>query len=90
MSSAARKEFTVGEIVNLMSVDSQRFMDLMIYLNLIWSAPLQIIVALLMLFRILGYSVLAGFGMSLILIPINAFIAQQTKKGQVSSTKLKT
>ncbi|XP_042906948.1 multidrug resistance-associated protein 1 isoform X2 [Parasteatoda tepidariorum] len=89
MSSAARKEFTVGEIVNLMSVDSQRFMDLMIYINLIWSAPLQIIVALFMLFRILGYSVLAGFGMSLILIPINAVIAQQTKKRQEKQMKCK-
>lgn len=36
MSSSARKESTVGEIVNLMSVDVQRFMDLIPYLNLIW------------------------------------------------------
>ncbi len=36
MSSGARKESTVGEIVNLMSVDVQRFMDLMPYLNLLW------------------------------------------------------
>eukprot|EP00095_Tigriopus_kingsejongensis_P003831 maker-scaffold2698_size13172-snap-gene-0.2 protein:Tk03831 transcript:maker-scaffold2698_size13172-snap-gene-0.2-mRNA-1 annotation:"multidrug resistance-associated protein 1 isoform x1" len=35
MSGAAKKESTVGEIVNLMSVDVQRFMDLLPYLNLL-------------------------------------------------------
>ncbi len=36
MSNSARRESTVGEIVNLMSVDVQRFMDLMPYINLLW------------------------------------------------------
>ena len=36
MNSAAKKDSTVGEIVNLMSVDAQRFMDLIPYLNMLW------------------------------------------------------
>ena len=36
MSGAAKKESTVGEIVNLMSVDVQRFMDLLPYINMLW------------------------------------------------------
>ncbi len=40
MSNAARKESTVGEIVNLMSVDVQRFMDLLPYVNLLWCVDL--------------------------------------------------
>jgi len=36
MSSSAKRESTVGEIVNLMSVDVQRFMDLLPYINMIW------------------------------------------------------
>ncbi|GBP05708.1 Multidrug resistance-associated protein 1 [Eumeta japonica] len=39
ISNASRKETTVGEIVNLMAVDAQRFMDLTTYLNMLWSAP---------------------------------------------------
>lgn len=89
LSSTARKESTVGEIVNLMSVDSQRFMDLMTYLNLIWSAPLQIIVALWMLFNILGLSVLAGIFVSVVLIPINIVLASHIKKKQVKQMKYK-
>jgi ATP-binding cassette subfamily C (CFTR/MRP) protein 1 len=36
MSSSSKKDSTVGEIVNLMSVDTQRFMDLTPYLNMLW------------------------------------------------------
>lgn len=42
----------MGEIVNLMSVDAQRFMDLAPFLNLVWSAPLQIILAIYFLWQV--------------------------------------
>uniref|UniRef100_A0A673JP39 Multidrug resistance-associated protein 1 n=1 Tax=Sinocyclocheilus rhinocerous TaxID=307959 RepID=A0A673JP39_9TELE len=60
ITNAARRTSTVGEIVNLMSVDAQRFMDLITYINMIWSAPLQVILALYFLWQNLGPSVLAG------------------------------
>lgn len=43
LSNVARKSSTVGEIVNLMSVDSQRFMDLMTYVNIVWSGTSTIV-----------------------------------------------
>lgn len=52
ITNSARKSSTVGEIVNLMSVDAQRFMDLATYLNMIWSAPLQVILALFFLWQV--------------------------------------
>ncbi|XP_029783715.1 canalicular multispecific organic anion transporter 2 isoform X2 [Suricata suricatta] len=51
ITSAAKRESTVGEIVNLMSVDAQRFVDLAPFLNLLWSAPLQIILAIYFLWQ---------------------------------------
>ncbi len=36
LSSASRKVRTVGEAVNLMSVDVQIFMDLLPYVNMVW------------------------------------------------------
>ncbi|XP_076338372.1 multidrug-Resistance like Protein 1 isoform X1 [Tachypleus tridentatus] len=89
MSNSARKELTMGEIVNLMSVDAQRFMDLMTFLNLLWSAPLQIILALVFLWDELGPSVLAGLGIMILMIPINGVIASHTKKLQVKQMKTK-
>lgn len=89
ISNAARKESTVGEIVNLMAVDAQRFMDLTTYINMLWSAPLQIGLALYFLWRILGPSVLAGLGVMIILIPVNGYIANKIKVLQIKQMKNK-
>uniref|UniRef100_A0A669EIM4 Canalicular multispecific organic anion transporter 2 n=1 Tax=Oreochromis niloticus TaxID=8128 RepID=A0A669EIM4_ORENI len=77
ITNAAKRSSTVGEIVNLMSVDAQRFMDLTTFLNMLWSAPLQIMLALYFLWQILGPSVFAGVAVMILLIPFNAFIVEQ-------------
>nr|XP_019958522.1 PREDICTED: multidrug resistance-associated protein 1-like isoform X1 [Paralichthys olivaceus] len=89
LSSAARRSSTVGEIVNLMSVDAQRFMDLITYINMIWSAPLQVVLALYFLWQTLGPSVLAGVTVMILMVPINAVIAMKTKTYQVAQMKSK-
>ncbi|XP_031616914.1 multidrug resistance-associated protein 1 isoform X6 [Contarinia nasturtii] len=89
LSNKARKESTVGEIVNLMAVDAQRFMDLTTYINMIWSAPLQIALALYFLWDLLGPSVLAGLAVMIILIPVNGVIANKIKTLQIRQMKNK-
>lgn len=89
MSNSARKESTLGEIVNLMSVDAQRFMDLTAYINMIWSAPLQILLALYFLWEVLGPAVLAGLAVMIILIPVNGLIANKVKTLQIRQMKSK-
>lgn len=89
ISNTARKESTVGEIVNLMAVDAQRFMDLTTYINMLWSAPLQIGLALYFLWDLLGPSVLAGLAVMIILIPINGVIANRIKTYQIKQMKYK-
>ncbi|XP_020285956.1 multidrug resistance-associated protein 1 isoform X1 [Pseudomyrmex gracilis] len=89
MSNSARKESTLGEIVNLMSVDAQRFMDLTAYINMIWSAPLQIALALYFLWDILGPAVLSGLAVMIILIPVNGLIANKIKTLQIRQMKSK-
>ncbi|XP_061080827.1 multidrug resistance-associated protein 1 isoform X2 [Conger conger] len=89
ITSAARRSSTVGEIVNLMSVDAQRFMDLITYINMVWSAPLQVILALYFLWQTLGPSVLAGVAVMVLMFPINAVIAMKNKTFQVAQMKSK-
>ncbi|KAM7151629.1 multidrug resistance-associated protein 1 isoform 3-T3 [Macrochelys suwanniensis] len=89
ITNSARKTSTVGEIVNLMSVDAQRFMDLATYINMIWSAPLQVILALYLLWQNLGPSVLAGVAVMILLVPVNAVMAMKTKTYQVAHMKSK-
>uniref|UniRef100_A0A672ZW33 Multidrug resistance-associated protein 1 n=1 Tax=Sphaeramia orbicularis TaxID=375764 RepID=A0A672ZW33_9TELE len=89
ISNAARRTSTVGEIVNLMSVDAQRFMDLITYINMVWSAPLQVVLALYFLWQNLGPSVLAGVAVMILMVPVNAVIAMKTKTYQVAQMKSK-
>lgn len=89
LSNAARKESTVGEIVNLMAVDAQRFLELTSYINALWSAPLQIILALYFLYDMLGPAVFAGLGVMIILMPISGFIANKNKTLQIRQMKNK-
>uniref|UniRef100_A0A8D2LRY7 Multidrug resistance-associated protein 1 n=1 Tax=Varanus komodoensis TaxID=61221 RepID=A0A8D2LRY7_VARKO len=83
ITNSARKTSTVGEIVNLMSVDAQRFMDLATYINMIWSAPLQVVLALYLLWQNLGPSVLAGVAVMLLLVPVNAVAHMNSKDNRI-------
>ncbi|KAH0629433.1 hypothetical protein JD844_011498 [Phrynosoma platyrhinos] len=89
ITNSAKRSSTVGEIVNLMSVDAQRFMDLTTFLNMLWSAPLQICLALYFLWQGLGPSVLAGVAVMVLLIPFNAVIAMKTRAFQVEQMRYK-
>jgi len=72
-----------------MSVDVQKIMDLLPFINMCWSAPFQIGLALFFLWGILGPSALAGLGVMILLIPVNAYIASKTRKLQITQMKLK-
>lgn len=88
MSTSSRKGATTGEIVNLMQVNTQTFVDLTPYLNMLWSAPLQIILSLAMLWRYLGVASLAGLATMIVFIPINIFLSNRTKVLQTQKLKL--
>lgn len=85
LSNAARKKYTLGEIVNLMAVDTQRFADEE-YLNTVWSSPLQIALSMYFVWGILGPSTLAGIAVFLLLLPVNKFI--MTKKQIYQTTQM--
>ncbi|XP_038041972.2 multidrug resistance-associated protein 1 isoform X3 [Anas platyrhynchos] len=79
LANSSRRNYTTGEIVNLMSADAQQLMELTVNINLLWSAPFQIIMAVVFLWKELGSSALAGVAVLLLVIPINALIAAKVK-----------
>ncbi|KAK9886053.1 hypothetical protein WA026_014836 [Henosepilachna vigintioctopunctata] len=89
ISCFCRKDNTIGEIVNLMAVDTQNFVDLLTYLNMIWSSPFQIIFSLILLWQTLGISVIAGVTTLIILIPLNTYIVNKTKTFQIKQMEYK-
>lgn len=58
-----------------------RFNDLTL-IHLVWSAPLQVALAMYFLWGVLGVAVLAGLAVIILLMPINAFFAGVQEKFQ--------
>uniref|UniRef100_A0A8C4VG24 ABC-type glutathione-S-conjugate transporter n=1 Tax=Falco tinnunculus TaxID=100819 RepID=A0A8C4VG24_FALTI len=80
------KTATVGEIVNLVSVDVQKLMDLIIYFNGTWLAPIRIIICFVFLWQLLGPSALASIAVFLFLLPLNFVITK--KRSQFQETQM--
>jgi ATP-binding cassette subfamily C (CFTR/MRP) protein 1 len=78
-----------GSIVNLMSVDTQRLQDLMIYVATLVSGPYQITLSMYLLWLQLGVSVLAGLAVMLIMIPITGRVTSYMKQEQAVLMKKK-
>ncbi|XP_010972727.3 ATP-binding cassette sub-family C member 2 isoform X2 [Camelus dromedarius] len=89
LSNRARKQYTVGETVNLMSVDAQKLMDVTSFIHLLWSNLLQIVLSVYFLWAELGPSVLAGVGVMVLLIPVNGVLATKNRAIQVKNMKNK-
>ena len=79
LSNRARREFTLGEITNFMSVDAQRILDGLPMVSQVWSSPLSLVLAMVLLYRELGPSSFAGVAVLAIITPLNMW---GTKKGQ--------
>ncbi|XP_037043483.1 multidrug resistance-associated protein 1-like [Bradysia coprophila] len=80
ISNATRKESTVGEITNLMSIDADRFTQIMLSIDLIWSAPLQIAIAMYFLWSMLGAAVLAGLAVMIVSMPITGILLNMMRR----------
>ncbi|KAJ2737623.1 hypothetical protein H4R23_001706 [Coemansia sp. Cherry 401B] len=77
LSNDARQQYNVGGIVTHMSVDSQRLADFFAnFSHHLWSSPLQIILALYLLYRTLGWTTFAGVLAMVISIPTSARLSR--------------
>lgn len=82
VSNSTRRETTAGEIIDLMSVDADRFMVILPLLHLLWSAPIQVAFALFLLFQELGAAIFAGVAVVILFLPFNAWAAATLEKIQ--------
>uniref|UniRef100_A0A673AZ73 ABC-type glutathione-S-conjugate transporter n=1 Tax=Sphaeramia orbicularis TaxID=375764 RepID=A0A673AZ73_9TELE len=76
MSSSARRQCTLGEIISLVSADVQKLMDFVVYVNSVWVAPIEIAFCFYFLWQLLGPPSLAGLSAVVLIFPLNGFIAK--------------
>ncbi|KAI8964119.1 ABC transporter type 1, transmembrane domain-containing protein [Daldinia sp. FL1419] len=89
LSNEGRSTKTTGDIVNYMAVDAQRLQDLTQFAQQLWSAPFQITICMISLYQLVGWSMLSGIGVMIIMIPVNGFIAKYMKRLQKTQMKNK-
>ncbi|XP_050232753.1 ABC transporter C family member 13 isoform X2 [Mercurialis annua] len=73
---AERSKFSEGEIQTFMSVDADRTVNLFNSLHDAWSLPLQIGVALYLLYTQVKFAFLSGMAITILLIPVNKWISE--------------
>lgn len=69
--------------MNLMSIDAARVSDLVTYVDMLWSGPFQILIAIYFLSVTMGISILAGIGILVLLIPVNLLVTKLARRQQV-------
>ncbi|KAL3268300.1 hypothetical protein HHI36_007418 [Cryptolaemus montrouzieri] len=87
ISNRVRRNYTVGEIVNLISCDTKNIAELPSNVISVISAILQVFIALYFLWEILGIAVFAGLTVMIFLIPINSFVSNRLKSLQMKKMR---
>ncbi|KAK1877375.1 Multidrug resistance-associated protein 1 [Dissostichus eleginoides] len=82
ISGPARQQCTMGEIINLVSADTQKLMDFVVYFNSIWITPIEITLCFYFLWQLLGLSALVGIIVIILVFPLNGFIAKMRSRLQ--------
>ncbi|XP_014255576.1 multidrug resistance-associated protein 7 [Cimex lectularius] len=80
VNTVTMSQFSKGEVANYMSTDMDRIVNSCASFHAFWSIPLQLFVTLYLLYLQVGLSFLAGIAFSIVLIPINRFLAKQIGK----------
>ncbi|XP_030588063.1 ATP-binding cassette sub-family C member 8 [Archocentrus centrarchus] len=93
-SNMSMGELTVGQICNLVAIDTNQLMWFFFLCPNLWAMPVQIIVGVILLYYLLGISALIGATVIAVLAPVQYFVAtklSQTQKStlEYSSERLK-
>lgn len=79
LSSSARQDHGIGQITNYMVVDAQQLSDACLQLHLCWCLPLQVTIALVLLFQVIGISALAGLATMVVIAGITLYNSERQK-----------
>nr|QUF59457.1 ATP-binding cassette transporter Abcc10 [Brachionus angularis] len=82
-------KFSIGQIVNYMSIDNDSIVNAFPSFHSFWSLPFQLLITLYLLYNQIGISFLVGVCFVIILIPINKFLSDYIGKVQTRLMQFK-
>lgn len=74
VSAAGRAKTSTGQVVNMMSNDTSQIQRFLQYVGMVLVAPVQIIIALVLIFQQVGNATWVGVGFMIFLIPVNMIV----------------
>uniref|UniRef100_A0A4W6DUG8 ATP-binding cassette sub-family C member 10 n=1 Tax=Lates calcarifer TaxID=8187 RepID=A0A4W6DUG8_LATCA len=77
VSGSSLAGFTLGEVVNLMSTDTDRVVNFFNSFHELWSLPFRFSITLYLLYLQVGVAFLGGLVVALLLVPLNKFLASR-------------
>ncbi|XP_078405252.1 ATP-binding cassette sub-family C member 8 isoform X3 [Cetorhinus maximus] len=84
-SNMSMGEMTVGQICNLVAIDTNQLMWFFFLSPNLWAMPVQIIVGVILLYYLLGISALIGATVIAVLAPVQYFVATKFSQAQRST-----
>jgi hypothetical protein len=69
----------MGSITNLYTVDADRVVNVTVALHNFWALPLQILIAMVLLYSVVSWAMFAGFGAIVLVLSLNKVVASKTK-----------
>ncbi|XP_003747550.2 canalicular multispecific organic anion transporter 2-like [Galendromus occidentalis] len=89
ISSAELGKYTVGEMVNLLSVDADKINQFSFYVAIMTGCPFYITLCTIMLWRFLGPACLVGISVIVVMMPLTGTVASWTRKVQAQQMNFK-
>ncbi|XP_051974491.1 ATP-binding cassette sub-family C member 9-like isoform X1 [Xyrauchen texanus] len=89
-SNMSMGEMTLGQINNLVAIETNQLMWFLFLCPNLWAMPVQIIMGVILLYNLLGESALIGAGVILLLAPVQYLIATKLADTQKSTLDYST
>ncbi|XP_019399967.1 PREDICTED: ATP-binding cassette sub-family C member 9 isoform X5 [Crocodylus porosus] len=89
-SNLSMGEMTLGQINNLVAIETNQLMWFLFLCPNLWAMPVQIIMGVILLYNLLGESALVGAAVIVLLAPIQYFIATKLAEAQKSTLDYST
>ena len=79
LSVSSRQGNSVGGLTNIFVTDVQRVADACVVLHYFWVLPLQITLAMILLYRSVSWAMFSGLGIIVLILTINNFVSKKIK-----------